>query len=612
MITSILRKKSDLVVLRSIQILPRKDRFKLSAVLFVQICLSFLDLLGVILVGIIGALTVSGINSKQPQGRVSQAIELLNLNEFSFQNQVAILGFLAAFVLVLRTVFSVVFTRKTMFFLSRRGAYISSDLTSKFLTKPITEISEKSTQQTIFALTNGVQIITLGILAIGITFIADGALLIVLFLGLLAVDVWTALIALLIFSSISIVIYFSTSSRAVKLGELNSQANIKSNEKMVEVLTSYRELVVRNRREFYARQIAEIRRDIATSSAEIAFMPNISKYVTESSVIIGAVVISGVQFLVQDSIHAISTLAVFLAAGTRIAPAVMRMQQGVIVIKSNIGSATPTLDLIGSLKNSKKIEPVSDLVDYIHEGFIPSVSVSNLSWTYPEATQPTLVGINLQILPGESVAFAGTSGAGKTTLVDCLLGVLPVAAGTVKISGESPEVAVKIWPGAIAYVPQDVLIVDGTIRENVGLGFPRDQLTDELIFDALEKAQLKSFVENLTGGLDAPVGERGLKISGGQRQRLGIARAMFTKPKMLVLDEATSSLDGLTEFEISNAIKDLKGDVTVLMIAHRLSTVKEVDKVVYLKEGKIAAVGTFEELRKIEPEFDLQARSIGI
>ena len=612
MITSILRKKSDLVVLRSIQILPRKDRVKLSAVLIVQICLSFLDLLGVILVGIIGALTVSGINSKQPQGRVNQAIELLNLNEFSFQTQVAILGFLAAFVLVLRTVFSVIFTRKTMFFLSLRGEYISSDLTLKFLTKPITEISEKSTQQTIFALTNGVQIITLGILAIGITFIADGALLVVLFLGLLAVDIWTALIALLIFASISIVIYFSTSSRAAKLGELNSQANIKSNEKMVEVLTSYRELVVRNRREYYAREIAEIRRDIATSSAEIAFMPNISKYVTESSVIIGAVVISGVQFLVQDSIHAISTLAVFLAAGTRIAPAVMRMQQGVIVIKSNIGSATPTLDLIGSLKNSQKIDPVSDQVDYIHDGFIPSVSVTNLSWTYPNSTQPTLSGIDLEILPGESVAFAGTSGAGKTTLVDCLLGVLPVATGMVKISGENPETAVKIWPGAIAYVPQDVLIVDGTIRENVGLGFPRDQLTDELIFDALEKAQLKSFVENLAGGLDAPVGERGLKISGGQRQRLGIARAMFTKPKMLVLDEATSSLDGLTEFEISNAIKDLKGDVTVLMIAHRLSTVKEVDRVVYLKKGQITAVGTFEELRSLEPEFDLQARSIGI
>jgi ABC-type multidrug transport system fused ATPase/permease subunit len=612
MITSILRKKSNLVVLRSIQILPRKDRVKLSAVLIVQICLSFLDLLGVILVGIIGALTVSGINSKQPQGRVNQAIELLNLNEFSFQTQVAILGFLAAFVLVLRTLFSVIFTRKTMFFLSRRGAYISSDLTSKFLTKPITEISEKSTQQTIFALTNGVQIITLGILAIGITFIADGALLVVLFLGLLAVDIWTALIALLIFASISIVIYFSTSSRAVKLGELNSQANIKSNEKMVEVLTSYRELVVRNRREFYAREIADIRRDIATSSAEIAFMPNISKYVTESSVIIGAVVISGVQFLIQDSIHAISTLAVFLAAGTRIAPAVMRMQQGVIVIKSNIGSATPTLDLIGSLKNSQRIDPVSDQVDYIHDGFIPSVSVTNLSWTYPNSTQPTLSGINLEILPGESVAFAGTSGAGKTTLVDCLLGVLPVATGMVKISGEDPEAAVKMWPGAIAYVPQDVLIVDGTIRENVGLGFPTDQLTDELIFDALEKAQLKSFVENLAGGLDAPVGERGLKISGGQRQRLGIARAMFTKPKMLVLDEATSSLDGLTEFEISNAIKDLKGDVTVLMIAHRLSTVKEVDRVVYLKKGQIAAIGTFEELRKLEPEFDLQARSIGI
>ena len=351
---------------------------------------------------------------------------------------------------------------------------------------------------------------------------------------------------------------------------------------------------------------------LADANAEIGFMPYISKYVIETSVILGALLISAAQFILQDATHAVATLAIFLAAGTRIAPAVLRLQQGSIQIRGSLGAAAPTLDLIDSLGNSLMIENVDDTVDIEHLGFVSEILVSDVSLTYPGKSEPAISNINLSIPPGASVALVGPSGAGKTTFIDVLLGVLIPDQGGVQISGLPPLQAVAKWPGAVSYVPQDVVIAAGTIRENIALGYPPEAATDELVISALKIAHLDKFVAALPNGVDTQVGERGAKISGGQRQRLGIARAMFTRPYLLVLDEATSSLDGETEAGISEAFSALRGSTTVVMIAHRLSTVRNADIVVYLSEGKITATGTFEEVRNIVPDFDRQAKLMGL
>jgi ABC-type multidrug transport system fused ATPase/permease subunit len=190
--------------------------------------------------------------------------------------------------------------------------------------------------------------------------------------------------------------------------------------------------------------------------------------------------------------------------------------------------------------------------------------------------------------------------------------VLEPTQGEVLISGMSPLQAIKKWPGAISYVPQDVIISKRSIRENVGLGYPKEVATDELINSALQVAFLTKFVKSLPQGQNTLAGERGAKISGGQRQRLGIARAMFTNPKLLALDEATSALDGDTEASITKSIHNLRGSATVVMIAHRLSTVRDADVVVYMAEGKIIATGTFDEVRNSVPDFDRQAKLMGL
>ncbi len=600
------------IVARSLRVLPKVDRKKLFVVVFVQISFGLLDLAGVALVGILGALAITGAQSRPPGNRVSEALQILHIDQQNLQTQATIIGLMAAGLLISKTLLSVIFVRKTLFFLSRRSASVSTNLISRVLAQPLLQVQTRSMQQTLYGVTTGIDSIIIGVLNTTVLIVSDISLLAILAAGLFIVDPAVALSTFLVFSSVGYLLFRLLQVRAIKLGEEQRVLSIESSEKTLEVLNSYREIVVRNRRSFYASEFGRIRFDLADVEAERNFMPNISKYVIEVTIVLGSLSIAAVQFAVNDAARAIAILSVFTAASARIAPAVLRLQQGAIAIKSNIGSASPSLDLIEEFAhlNSETID--IDKLDLLHKGFNASIELQDLTFSYPTKVQPAVNSISLTIHPGEVVAFVGPSGAGKTTVIDLILGVLEPDFGTAKIQGLKPLQAIQRWPGAIGYVPQDVMISNGTIRENVSLGFSINEFTDEDIWRALEVAQLSDFVRELPDQLDSKVGDRGTKLSGGQRQRLGIARAMFTRPKLLVLDEATSSLDGTTEASITDAVHNLKGGVTIVMIAHRLSTIKESDTVYYISDGRLQMSGTFEEVRKAIPEFDEQAQLMGL
>ena len=612
MFTSLRDKWRKTTIGRSAKVLSRNDQRKILLVIILQISFGFLDLLGVGVVGIIGALAISGVGSQNSGNRVNSVLDFLHLGNQSFQIQVAILGFAAASLLIGKTIFSIIFTRRTTFFLSRRGAKLSATLISKLFSQSLLTIQAKSMNEMMYSVTAGVGIITVGVLGSTVSLVSDVSLLLVMAIGLFIVDPTIALSIFLIFGLIGFLLYRLMHLKVRELGLKQSEIGIRSSERILEVISSYRETVVRNRRDYYSREIGKQRLELADISAEMSFMPNISKYVMEVTVVLGSILVSAIQFMAQDAVHAVAVLSIFLAASTRIAPAILRIQQGSISIRGSLGAANPTLELIELLGNSSTVEKTSDLVETKHVGFQAKIKLENVSLTYPNKEIPAIFGINLNIEPGQIVALVGPSGAGKTTIVDVLLGILKPDFGTVQISELPPLACISKWSGAISYVPQDVMISNGTIRENVAMGFPIEVATDELVWDALEVAQLSSFTKSLPNGLDTPVGDRGTKISGGQRQRLGIARAMFTKPALLVLDEATSSLDGETEANISEAVQLMRGTVTVLMIAHRLSTVRNADVVIYMDSGKIISVGNFEEVRSKVPDFDRQAKLMGL
>jgi ABC-type multidrug transport system fused ATPase/permease subunit len=596
---------------QAIQIFPKRDQKRIGVITLVQIFLGLLDLLGVALFGILGALAVNGIQSHSAGNRVQSALHFLHLGSLSFQKQIAVLGIGAAILLIVRTLVSVFFTRRILFYLSRKSAEISSNLVSRLFSQNLLEIQSRTSQEVLYAILAGVNTISLGIVGTLVALATDLSLFLIMTAGLFLVDPIMAIGTFTIFLVTGFLLHQLMNKRAVEIGSQAAELSVRSNEMILEVMNSYREAIVRNRRSYYVNKIRHDRMTMASNTAEISFFPYISKYVFETVVIVGGLAIAAIQFLTQDATHAVAILAVFMAAGTRIAPAVLRLQQGAIQIKSSIGSSIPTLKLISELdRHPALIEETQDCA-FSYPNFVPSIELKNINFTYPGKAHPTISEVSLLIPAGSSAAFVGPSGAGKTTLVDIILGLLNQSSGKVKISGMQPNEVTKCWPGAVSYVPQDVMIVNGTIRENVSLGFPGSQSDDSDVNRALAIAQLLDFVNSLPEGIDTVVGERGARMSGGQRQRLGIARALFTKPKLLVLDEATSSLDGITEKGLSNSIAKLQGEVTVVLIAHRLTTVRNVDQVVYLDNGQVLASGTFAEVRRMVPDFDAQASLLG-
>jgi len=605
-------KYRDSLLARCLRVVSLKDRRKIVLVTILQIFINLLDLVGVAVVGVLGALTITGIRSQQPGTRVSALLSTLQLDGIQFQKQVAILGGLAMCALIIRTVLSIYFTKRTLRFLANRSALISGDLVSKLLSRPLLEIQTRSTQENLYAVTTGVSIITVGVIGSLVMSVADVSLLVIMIAALFVVDPTVSVTTTLLFGAIGFGLYRFMHVRVASIGATQMDLSIKGNDSILDALNSYRELVVSNRRGVAAQKILTQRLALANLTADLQFMPTLSKYLIESTVVLAAVIISAIQFLLQDSTRAIATLAVFLAAGSRIAPAVLRLQQNSLQIRNSLAASSSTLEILEEYKNLNTLDGNDLRNNQRHSGFKPSVSVRNVNFSYPGTTTEVLKDINLEVSPGDFVAITGISGSGKSTLVNLSLGVMDPKSGEIKISGTPPLDAFKEWPGAVGYVPQDVYLIQGTIRDNFEIGLNESQNQDDRYIKALVDAKMEFIFSPPSLGLDTMVGENGTKLSGGQRQRLGIARALTTSPQLLVLDEATSSLDSETESELTESIQALKGSSTIIMIAHRLSTVRQADKVVYLNEGRIQAIGTFEEVRSQVPNFDNQAKLMGL
>jgi ABC-type multidrug transport system fused ATPase/permease subunit len=595
------------IISKSFKLLDKSDQKKMFIVLILQITMSLLDLIGVALFGFIGALAVAGVQSTANGNRVQQLLNFLHLETYSLQIQTAAIALIAVSLLLTRTFLSVVLVRKTLKYLSNKGAQISNELVAKFLNSGYWNIKESSIQETIYATSYGVRVITLGIIGNFLTLIADIALLLVLTTGLIIINWQMTLVTTLGFGLVGFSMYLLLHKKSKQLGAEESIIDIEANELFAQINKSYREMYVKNRVDYYLAEISKKRYRLSSILAELSFIPLISKYIIEGTVLFGVLVLASMQFLIADAKNAVATLAIFMAAGTRIAPAVLRTQQGLLQIVTNSGIASPTFDFIAKHEAKLCTNIVSPGLENSKK-FLNALVLDSVSYKFPDSNELVLRDISIQIEAGSTIAIVGQSGAGKTTLVDLMLGISKPTDGSVSVFGLKPEEFVNKFPGKIAYVPQDVVIIAGSIRSNVELGFPAGEFSDEQIWFALEQAELKTFVQDLKGGLDGTVGENGGRLSGGQKQRLGVARAIVGEPELLILDEATSSLDAETEELLSKSIASLKGKVTVISIAHRLRTISNADQVIYIENGHIIACGSFTEIRKSVKNFDNQIK----
>ena len=397
----------------------------------------------------------------------------------------------------------------------------------------------------------------------------------------------TVLIGLLL--GLCVFIFFIISKKvSSKLGRQNEFYNAKLFQWINQSLGGIKEVKILQREKYFIDSYRTNYKKVIWGARVNELLAAVPKYIVETVAIVGLVLAIIVKLLFGHG--ALETfvpqMAVFAVAAFRLLPSVGKINAYV----NNVMYTKASLDMIyQDLCEIEKNKPIEVEWEGKTENwkFMKGVFAEHITYHYPDSDTEVLHDITLKIPKGKTVALIGPSGAGKTTLADIILGLLPPVSGVVRMDDKNVYENLRSWRQKLGYIPQSIYLSDDTIRNNVAFGIYEEQIDEDAIWKALEKAQLKEFVQGLEKGLDTYVGDRGVRLSGGQRQRIGIARALYHDPEILVLDEATSALDSSTEQAVMESIESLQGLKTMVIIAHRLTTIKNADLIYEVVEGKV-------------------------
>lgn len=427
---------------------------------------------------------------------------------------------------------------------------------------------------------------------------------------LVVVDPITSLIALIYLSLVALVVHRVVTKRVLEAGRVGLEFSYKVANLMTEMIDALKELSLRNRLDEVASLVSSNRARAVRARANGSFLSVLPGFAFEAALIGGVLIIGAASYFQGGMQAALASVALFAATGFRLIPALTGVQAGLVQAAA---SSPAALDVVGDLTSTETDMRTSKTPeDTALLAAVPRIfEIKNVHFRYPGAENDVIRGLSLQVPLGSSVGIVGPSGAGKSTLIDLILGLSQPSSGGISLDGEPLKAVLRQWRGRVGYVPQRVALFDGSIAQNVALSWT-DDIDRERVMDALKRAQLDGLVSERAGGIDEKIGERGVSLSGGQQQRLGIARALYTDPLVLVLDEATSSLDTKTEDEVTKAIRNLQGQVTLISVAHRLSTIKDYDQICYLDDGIIEAQGSFAEVARAHLAFGEQVNLAGL
>ncbi|MDA1091487.1 MAG: ABC transporter ATP-binding protein [Proteobacteria bacterium] len=434
---------------------------------------------------------------------------------------------------------------------------------------------------------------------------SETVLIIALMTVLLLVEPQLTLGAIVLLSAAVAVFFTFSKSRFAAWGELEQTSAGKILQTLQQGFHSIKEVKILGRQSFILESFKAHRNELSRILTKVGTMTNAPRLWVET-VIVSAVLVVVVIILSSggNSAKILSTLTLFAAASFRMIPSMNR----VLIALNGIKNGAHAVNLVYQDLHDFQGAPDEDTGDDSGDDgpalpFGETLLLEGVSFSYAGADGGVLKNINLNLAKGGSLGLVGPSGAGKTTLVDIILGLLLPKTGRVTVDGTDISTATRAWRRQIGYVPQSIYIIDDSLRRNIAFGLNDDEIDEAKIQKAIRLAQLNDLVGELPDGLETRLGERGVRLSGGQRQRVGIARALYRDPEVLILDEATSSLDAETEHEINNAIDRLSGEKTLIIIAHRLSTVRKCQSLAFIKDGNLVDTGGFEELRARNADF---------
>ncbi|MCR5233024.1 MAG: ABC transporter ATP-binding protein/permease [Lachnospiraceae bacterium] len=418
-------------------------------------------------------------------------------------------------------------------------------------------------------------------------FLAEGLTAVLIITGLLITDPGMAIGVVLAGGISLILIVFFLKKKINRLGIVFRETMGIKNRYVYETVTGIKDVFVYDKKKYFLNAYSNAYEAGAKASAYYNFANACPERIIEAICVLGIVIIvlirinSGI-----DSTEFVAKLGVFAMAAFRLMPSFTRIAGNINEFIYSRPSVEATYRNIISARNylNRISEETDNIKEEVEKEFDDCITVQGISWKYEEGLNNVLEDLNMHVSKGEAIGIVGESGSGKSTLSDILLHLYRPDSGTITMDGVDINSIPRTWNRCIGYVPQRVFLLDSTVRDNVAFG--EKSIDDDRVWKALKQARLKQFVEELPDGLDTIVGERGVKFSGGQVQRIAIARALYFEPQILILDEATSALDTDTEKAVMDAIDSLHGDITLLIIAHRLSTIRNCDRVYEITGGK--------------------------
>ena len=520
----------------------------------------------------------------------SSVFGVKNINDFTIA-----LGVLVFFILVFSLAFKALTIYAQIRFAHMREHSIGKRLMQGYLSQPYSWLLNRNSADLSKTLFSEIHIVCTQALVPLINFIANTAVVISILILLIIVD---PQVAFLIGSTLGLaylIIYFIVRGYLKIIGKKRLEVNQTRFIAISEAFGAGKEVKLRGLEDVYVNKFSETTKDFAKYQASMTVLSRLPRFAIEA-IAFGGMILVILYYLSKTNmfINTLPILALYAFAGYRILPALQLIYNSITQLRY----VSPALDNLYNELNSNKVLQKNKYQDNL--SFKKVICLKNINYQYPNTSHLSLKNITLDIYSNTKVAFVGTTGSGKSTLADIVLGLLEPNSGKLEVDGNAiNQKNIRGWQNIIGYVPQQIYLADSSISENIAFGLDLQKINHNLVERVAKIANIHEFIKNqLPSGYKTIVGERGIRLSGGERQRLGIARALYHNPKVLVLDEATSALDNITEKTIMDSINNLENNITIVLIAHRLNTIKKCDKIFLLDKGELKDEGTYEELIK--------------
>lgn len=580
---------------------PRTDRFKLLVLFGLMFIASLFEVVG------IGMIPAFVITIAEPDKVLNLQIigpMLKNLGIVTSEELVYSGALLLILIYVAKNIYLTYFQYIKQRFVIHRKIYLQNRIFKAYMTAPYTFYLSKNSAELLRNVRSEVTKLITGTILPFMEITLNVTMFVLIIGGLIFLEPLITIITIALMGFTGYIFLNFTQKKTLESGRITREARGDMNRMVLQGLGGFKDSRVLNREKMFLKQYNKFAKTNMKASIYQSVVKSLPKPIIETLLVIGILTITLIMVSEGRGFSEIITiLTLFGVAAVKLMPIFNTLIQQVTTIRYSAYSVYAIFDDLELLENKYKDFREKILKTTEKMPIKNKIELDRVSYKYPDSEEYAVKDISLTIPKGSAIAFVGESGAGKTTLVDLILGLLTPESGVIRVDGQDIQENPRSWMKNIGYIQQSNYLMDERIFRNIAFGIPDKDVDKTKLYQAIEAAQLSELIERLPKGLRTRVGERGVRLSGGQQQRVSIARALYNNPQVLVMDEATSALDNITEKFVIEAIERLRGDRTIIMIAHRLTTVRNCDVIYLMEEGEIIAQGTYDELLETSKAF---------